>query len=339
MRKALYVIPLLLLAVSCRSTRVNSSRIENISHSNSNVANYTSLYAQKAVQEMQRTGIPASITLAQGIIESDYGRSRLATRANNHFGIKCHSSWKGKKIYHDDDKRGECFRSYNSAEESFRDHSDFLVNGSRYDFLFSLRLDDYKGWAKGLKKAGYATNPKYASMLIRTIEENKLFLYDNSSARVMAAAERDNNISSGKEPVISDNAMADRSANAEFVVHNRSRIKTRNRIQYILVEENDTYRSLAKEFDLLSWEIFRYNDLPDEAELRRGQLLFLQPKRNKAEIGNDYHILKEGETMFTISQLYGIKLKILYERNNLVPGRKPETGTELWLRKAKPEGL
>ncbi len=339
MRRVLYIFPLVLLAVSCRSTRVNTGRIENINHANSNVERYTSLYADKAVLEMQRTGIPASITLAQGIIESDYGRSRLATKANNHFGIKCHSSWRGKKIYHDDDRRGECFRQYNSAEESFRDHSDFLVTGSRYDFLFSLRLGDYKGWAKGLKKAGYATNPKYASMLIRTIEENKLFLYDNLSAGPLVAANRNTRERAKEDPVIVVSTNSDRSDNAEFVVYSKTRIKMRNRIQYILVEEGDTYRSLAKEFDLLSWELFRYNDLPDEALLVKDQLIYLQPKRNKAEAGKEYHIIKEGETMFTISQLYGVKLKLLYERNNLVSGRSPDTGTELWLRKTKPEGL
>jgi len=339
MKREMFIAPLLALAVSCGPSKINRGEVININHSNRNVEEYTSLYADKAVTEMQRTGVPASITLAQGIIESDYGRSRLAVKGNNHFGVKCHSSWKGKRIFHDDDRRNECFRKYDSAEESFRDHSDFLVNGSRYDFLFELRPDDFKGWAKGLKKAGYATNPRYASMLIRTIEENKLYLYDNISSYSRATAN-----SAGKEGRKTEIVPAKSNTNInrdnpEFVVTKSSRIKTRNRIEYIIVKEGETYKSLAKEFDLLSWELFRYNDLPDEAVLVPGQLLYLQPKRSKAEHGNDYHIIKEGETMFTISQFYGIKLKTLYERNHLVPGRVPDQGTELWLRKTKPEGL
>lgn len=338
MKRGLYFVPFLFLLVSCSSSRYGSSDIASINHSNRNVETYTSLYADKAVSEMQRTGIPASITLAQGIIESDYGRSRLATKANNHFGIKCHSSWKGKKIYHDDDRRNECFRSYSSADESFRDHSDFLVVGSRYDFLFNLRQDDYKAWAKGLKKAGYATNPKYASMLIRTIDENQLYLYDRLSSVTSAKSNiKEKKIVSDVDPERSSRGEVEKSA--EFVVRKSSRLKLRNRIEYILVKEGDTYKSLAMEFDLLSWELFRYNDLPDDAALVPGQLLYLQPKRNKAEHGNDYHIIKEGETMFMISQLYGIKLKLLYEKNHLVPGRIVDPGTELWLRNIKPEGL
>lgn len=329
----------MLLLASCGPARLTDSAFSSISHSNRDVAMYTSIYADVAIREMIRTGVPASITLAQGIIESDYGRSRLATKANNHFGIKCHSDWKGEKIYHDDDRRNECFRKYGSPEQSFIDHSDFLVNGSRYDFLFDLRTDDYKSWAKGLKKAGYATNPKYASMLINTIEENNLSHYDDivlgRAVRSRTGQDSSEIIAAGREAEVSSDNERDRG----LVIRSSSRIKERNRIQYIIVREGDTYRSLAEEFDLLSWEIFRYNDLGDEAVLVPGQLVYIQPKRNKAEPGNDYHIVREGETMYTISQLYGIKLKILYERNHLVPGRKVPLGTELWLRKTKPEGL
>jgi LysM repeat protein len=329
----------MLLLASCGPARLTDSAVSSISHSNRDVAMYTSIYADIAIREMIRTGVPASITLAQGIIESDYGRSRLATKANNHFGIKCHSDWKGAKIYHDDDRRNECFRKYNSPEQSFIDHSDFLVNGSRYDFLFDFRIDDYKSWAKGLKKAGYATNPRYASMLINTIEENNLSHYDDivlgRAGRSRTGQDSSEIIAAGREAEVSSDNERDRGV----VIRSSSRIKERNRIQYIIVREGDTYRSLAEEFDLLSWEIFRYNDLGDEAVLVPGQLVYIQPKRNKAEPGNDYHIVKEGETMYTISQLYGIKLKILYERNHLVPGRIVPLGTELWLRKTKPEGL
>lgn len=332
---------ILIVTVSCSPRRTSVDTQISINHSNRDVAMYTSLFAGKAMQEMSRTGIPASITLSQGIIESDYGRSRLATKANNHFGIKCHSDWKGGRIYHDDDKRGECFRKYKSAEESFRDHSDFLVYGSRYRFLFDLPSDDYKGWAKGLKKAGYATNPKYASMLIRTIEENHLYEYDRAVSGKAGREISNKQIEVSNDGSVSDITEVDIQLNSSGSVRlsSRNRILERNRIQYIMVKEGDTYESLAEEFDLLSWEIFRYNDLPDEAILTPGQLVYLQPKRNKAEAGKDFHVILEGETMYTISQLYGIKLKTLYEKNGLVPGRNPAVGTELWLRKVKPDGL
>lgn len=340
MRKIAITLLALLSLSACGPRRVVIDSQTGINHSNRDVGMYTSLYAGEAMSEMLRTGIPASITLAQGIIESDYGRSRLATRANNHFGIKCHSDWKGGRIYHDDDRRNECFRKYRNPSESFRDHSDFLVNGSRYGFLFDYKPDDYKSWARGLKKAGYATNPKYASMLIRTIEENDLHEYDRV---VMGSYRKPGKVRAGEteDPLYEtiSNSESRTPGYSVSVRSSKSRIMERNRIQYIIVEEGDTYESLAEDFDLLSWEIFRYNDLPDDAKLVAGQLVYLQPKRNKAEAGKEYHIMKEGETMYTISQLYGIKLKILYEMNHLVTGRNPDVGTELWLRKAKPEGL
>ena len=278
------------------------------------------------MSEMQRTGVPASITLAQGMIESDYGRSRLATEANNHFGIKCHSDWQGGKIYHDDDRRRECFRKYNRVEDSFLDHSDFLMNGTRYSFLFDLPPDDYKEWARGLKKAGYATNPKYASMLINMIEENMLYLYDRQSL--------------GREERVREVRVEEPETNDELVIASSGiRVGEKNRIQYIVINENDTYESIIEEFGLMSWELFRYNDLDDEAEPVPGQIIYLQPKRNRAEVGNDYHIVKEGETMHSISQKYGIKLKVLYEKNHILINREPVIGTELWLRRTKPEGL
>ena len=139
-------------------------------------------YSVLAVSEMRRTGIPASITLAQGMLESNYGRSTLATKGNNHFGIKCHNDWRGEKIYHDDNRRGECFRSYPTVEDSYRDHSDFLTTGSRYKDLFKLSSTDYKGWAHGLKKAGYATDPQYATLLINKIDDYRLHAYDTGTA-------------------------------------------------------------------------------------------------------------------------------------------------------------
>lgn len=143
---------------------------------------YIQKWAPTAVREMYRSGVPASITLAQGILESRYGLSSLATEGNNHFGIKCHKDWKGKSMRYDDDAKGECFRVYDSADESFRDHSDFLRYRDRYKFLFDLKTTDYKGWAYGLKKAGYATDPNYPAKLVKYIEDYKLYEYDTMTS-------------------------------------------------------------------------------------------------------------------------------------------------------------
>jgi len=171
-------IVLVLLLNACSSTRRASKSATSPGSTPAYAIDYLNKYSPLAVSEMQRTGIPASITLAQGMLESGYGRSTLATKGNNHFGIKCHSSWTGAKIYHDDNKKGECFRAYRSVEDSYKDHSEFLVNGSRYSDLFKLSSTDYKGWAHGLKKAGYATDPNYAHLLIRKIEEYGLQDFD-----------------------------------------------------------------------------------------------------------------------------------------------------------------
>ncbi|NMC39473.1 MAG: glucosaminidase domain-containing protein, partial [Bacteroidales bacterium] len=161
---------------SCRTSR----QVSSPAVISGTASTYIQSYKDLAVSEMKRTGVPASITLAQGMLESDYGRSTLARMANNHFGIKCHNDWKGQTVRQHDDRRNECFRKYRKVEDSFYDHSDFLRSGSRYSFLFDLDPRNYKAWAHGLKKAGYATNPDYANLLIKKIEENKLYLFDDS---------------------------------------------------------------------------------------------------------------------------------------------------------------
>ncbi|MCF8223471.1 MAG: glucosaminidase domain-containing protein [Bacteroidales bacterium] len=337
MRNVISLVIALLLITSCSSLR-RSGKVEIPVHTDNNIRRYVSEYAELAMQEMRRTGIPASITLAQGIVESDYGRSRLARKANNHFGIKCHSDWKGKKIYHDDDRRNECFRSYRRVSESYRDHSDFLLNGSRYAFLFDLEPDDYSSWARGLKRAGYATNPRYARMLIDMIRDNNLDAYDRLVIRGKAFS-LPVAVTHDEERVNNEEAHVNAEDNEQFVINKKSRIKVRNRIQYIIVEEDDTYRSISDEFEMMKWELKKYNELEEKAKIRAGQVLYLQPKRNKAEPGLDFHITKQGETMYSISQLYGIKLKALYRKNRMEVGTEPAPGTEIWLRKTKPEGL
>jgi LysM repeat protein len=278
---------------------------------------YISTYRDIAIKEMKRSGIPASITLAQGMLESDNGNSRLAIRANNHFGIKCHG-WKGKKIYHDDDEKRECFRKYKNANESYIDHTDFLMNTPRYVSLFLLDQTDYKGWARGLKEYGYATSSTYAEALVRIIEENELYQYDESfKRRPDQLAEVDDE---------------------EFEVEVPHRkILTRNRINYIIVQEGDTYQELSEELDMLPFELAKYNELEKKSKLTPGEVLYIQPKRNRASVEFRYHTVEEGQTMYEISQMYGIKLHKLYQKNLMEVGTEPEPGDVLWLRKKKKE--
>ncbi len=258
---------------------------------------YIETYKDDAIREMQRTGIPASITLAQGILESGDGNSPLAVYGKNHFGIKCHNDWNGKTMRIDDDEKNECFRKYKDVYESYRDHSDFLTTRGRYSSLFDLKITDYKGWAKGLKKAGYATHPKYADMLIDLIEQNQLYQYD----------------SYGK--VAPRNAKKSRSSNALAGTNVERTIKLHNHIKYVKAKAGDTFYSITQDV------------------LKEGDVVYLQPKKNSAK--EDFHVVEGGQTMRDISQLYGVKLKKLYKLNNLIMGTQPNTGTKVYLRKVR----
>jgi LysM repeat protein len=329
-----YIFLLIIFVSSCKTARYASISPGSVSMDRKQ---YIERFGDLAISEMKRTGVPASITLAQGLLESDNGNSTLAQNGNNHFGIKCHNDWKGQRIYHNDDRRNECFRKYGSAWESYRDHSDFLQGSQRYASLFDLKTTDYKGWASGLKKAGYATNREYAELLVRIIEENNLQMYD----RGIVAQAKD----PVEQVVVSENQTdpdpEDPSTTItdidNFTVDINSRSASQiNRIDYVSVKEGDTFIELAEEFELMYWEIFKYNELSRDAILEPGQILFLQPKRNKAEFGNDYHQVKEGESMYSISQKYGIKLSRLYKMNLMEEGVVPPVGEKLWLRKTKP---
>ncbi len=274
---------------------------------------YIRAYKYLAIAEMKRSGVPASITMAQACLESGDGNSRLAKKGNNHFGIKCHNDWKGGKIYHDDDARNECFRKYNSVEESFRDHSNYLSGTPRYSFLFDLNPTDYKAWARGLKKAGYATNNNYANALIKIIEDYKLYELDDEALK---------------------NTSRTRPVKPSVTVTSGRQIYEKNRIKYIVARKGDSFESLTREFMKLPWELPRYNDLSADSEIDSGQIIYIQPKRNSAEPGKHTHTVKEGETMYSISQLYGIKLEKLYEKNLISFDSIPYAGTVLQLRKA-----
>lgn len=278
---------------------------------------YIEKYADLAVREMKRSGIPASITMAQALLESDNGRSDLALSANNHFGIKCHLTWEGKRFYYDDDKENDCFRVYKNVRESYEDHSLFLMTRDRYAFLFELDPTDYKAWAKGLKTAGYATNPRYADMLIKIVEDNNLYRLDhmipsNSKRSIQSL------VSSEPESFPDQIPM--------------QQIHTRNRIKFVVATPGDNVETLTNEHDLFRWEIRKYNEIPKKRDLQTGQIVYLQPKRTKAEKGYDIHYVEEGDSWYSISQLYGVKLKWLYKRNNAQPGESLEAGDQIFLR-------
>jgi LysM repeat protein len=272
---------------------------------------YIDTYKDLAMSEMKRTGIPASITMAQGILESGDGNSRLARKGNNHFGIKCHD-WQGKSLKHDDDRKNECFRKYDSPEESYYDHSDFLTGKQRYAFLFDYKTTDYKAWAKGLKKAGYATSPTYAKALIKVIEENNLSQLDE---QVLAGG-----------PVKSWDMVASASTVGE------RKIFINNRVKYVLAGEGESFENLSEEFNMMSWQLPKYNELPRNHIFSEGEVVYLQPKRKKSEVHKKEHIVQSGETLFDISQKYAVKLESLCRNNGLKPDDKLKEGTKLALR-------
>ena len=287
---------------------------------------YIDLYKDVSIKKMKEYKIPASITLAQGILESGSGNSSLARKANNHFGIKCHKGWTGKTFIMDDDAKNECFRKYKHAADSYRDHSQFLTQRGRYSFLFDYPITDYKKWAHGLKKAGYATNPKYPQLLIRIIEKYHLDQYDRKGGKgkskpKKAVAETTSVIAIS----VADFTKAGTSPKGRTVYINNGK-------KLIVIEQGDTFYALAEEFEIYSWQLFKYNEVNKKHTLQIGELVYLEKKKNKAEKSHKIHVVAKGESMRQISQLYGIKLKKLYKMNGLPEGRQPQEGETLKLR-------
>ncbi|MFW5792924.1 MAG: glucosaminidase domain-containing protein [Bacteroidota bacterium] len=279
---------------------------------------YIDSYKDIAMEEMRKHGIPASIKLAQGILESGFGNSDLAQIGKNHFGVKCHK-WNGKTFNKDDDERDECFRAYDDPLQSWRDHSEFLTTRKRYEFLFNLKPDDYKGWAKGLQKAGYATNRNYPKLLIRIIEENELYKYDK---QVLKKGIAKNNKGKSTVNIADPDDFSPVALNREVLMNNR--------IRYVIALRGDTPESIAKEFEMREWQIYKYNDLERTEALVPGQIVYLQPKRRRAEVKE--YIVKPGETVLDISQKFGVKTKSIYRRNDLEKGSEPNPGDTLILR-------
>lgn len=279
---------------------------------NSVYQQYIDQYKDLAIEQMNRYGIPASITLAQGVFESNAGRSRLAAKGNNHFGIKCHG-WSGGKMYHDDDAKNECFRAYNSAYDSFEDHSKFLRNGQRYRSLFSLSRTDYKGWARGLKAAGYATNPKYADLLIDLIQLYKLYQYDNVKTYDKFIVRHDH---------------------SEMSASQMHTIYSYNNNYYVKVRKGDTFQSISKEMRISASKLAKYNERDKNDRLVAGEIIYLKKKANKAskEYKGRQHYVRAGESMYSIAQTYGIRLRSLYRMNRLTPDYQIKVGDRLNLR-------
>ncbi|MBS7318563.1 N-acetylmuramoyl-L-alanine amidase [Prevotella sp. P3-120] len=277
---------------------------------NTRYQEYFDRYKDLAIEQMKKHRIPASITLAQGVLESGAGYSELARKGNNHFGIKCHG-WTGRTTYHDDDERNECFRAYDNVYDSYEDHSVFLVSSRRYSSLFRLNLKDYKGWAHGLKSCGYATNPRYAAQLIDIIQLYKLYQYDE--------ARKYNRYN-------------------EYQTHQPTSlmhtIHSFNKNYYVVAKKGDTFALIGKEVGVSARKLASFNELYVGAELEEGTYVWLQKKRRNApkEYKNRAHYVRPGESMYSISQKYGIRLKYLYKLNHLPADYQLEVGDRLYLR-------
>ena len=303
---------------------------------------YISRYKDLAVAEMQRTGIPAAITLAQGIHETEAGTSDLVKRSNNHFGIKCKDNWAGESVSHDDDARGECFRKYAAPEESYRDHSDFLKTRSNYASLFNLDPMDYEAWANGLKKAGYATNPKYAQILIKLIRDYHLQDYtliamgkmkdevdlvknnqspkENETRNVMAVNENEKNLEENN-PIMAAVKVAENYPSGEFKI---------NETRVLFVKRGTSYLTIAQQYEIPLAKLFEFNDINQQEITASDQLVFIQRKRKTGD--HEFHIVQPGENINTIAQAEAIRLESLLEYNNLGANMQPAVGETLYLR-------
>lgn len=302
MKYALLTLVVLILSVTHVSAQIKW---------NSAYQAYIDQYKDLAIEQMLKYNIPASITLSQGLLESGAGRSWLTKSSNNHFGIKCHG-WTGRRVFHDDDERGECFRAYDNPRQSFEDHSRFLATQSRYARLFNYSRTDYKSWARGLKQCGYATNPQYASKLIQIIELYNLNQYDKAKKFDQFMVKH-----STEDGVAPD---------GNFHV-----IKAYNKNYYVIARKGDSFQSLSKELCIGKRKLARYNERSYIEELAAGDVIYLKKKRKKAtkEYKNRPHIVQNGESMYLISQKYGIRLSSLYKKNHLSLDYQIKVGDKL----------
>ena len=310
MKKTILILLCALVAVSAVVAKERQTREE-----------YVEKYKAIAIAHMERYGIPASITMAQGILESDSGNSRLSTSSNNHFGIKCKKTWTGDRVYHDDDAKGECFRAYPSVEASYQDHADFLDQSPRYDSLFAYPSDDYRSWARGLKAAGYATAPDYAERLVKIIESMKLYLLDKENGNKIYAASKsatanteawwESNIATSDEQ-INPNAFR-----VTVNSHKGYGVYRTNHTFYVVAKEGDTFESVGKVFDISAKMLRKFNDVASNVELSKGDIVYIERKKTQW-LGNVMqHKVVRDENLYSLSQSYGIRLKSLAKLNRL----------------------
>ena len=291
---------------------------------------YVEKYKAIAIAHMERYGIPASITMAQGILESDSGNSLLSTSSNNHFGIKCKKHWTGDRVYHDDDAKGECFRAYPSVEASYQDHADFLDQSPRYDSLFTYQSDDYRGWARGLKACGYATAPDYAERLVKIIESMKLYLLDKENGgKIYSAAKSatanteawfESNIATSDEQ-INPNAFR-----VTVNSHKGYGVYRTNHTFYVVAKEGDTYESLGGIFDISPKMLRKLNDVAKDATLAKGNIVYIERKKTQWLGNMIQHKVVRDESLYALSQSYGIRLKSLAKLNNMHVGDNVKKG-------------
>ena len=294
------------------------------------INNYINTYKFLAISEMQRSGVPAAIILAQGIHETQAGTSDLVLSSNNHFGIKCKSGWTGQVVYHDDDARGECFRSYATAADSYRDHSDYLSQTPRYAFLFKLNPEDYESWAYGLKKAGYATNLRYSQILIRLIQDYNLESYSLIALGKLPAEEPQEGMSAKKQmpatlPGFTDSSLQ-KAAPATSYPEGPFSI---NAAKVVYVKAGVSLLSLSIQYEIPLAHLLEFNDMHQEDVLICDQLIFLQRKRKTGD--SAFHIVQPGESVYSICQTEGVRYENILEYNRLKPGEEPAPGEKVYL--------
>ena len=303
------------------------------------ITNYIATYQSVAISEMQRTGVPAAIKLAQGIHETTAGTSQLVKKSNNHFGIKCKSDWTGEKVSHTDDAPHECFRKYDDPLQSYRDHSDFLKNSSRYSSLFKLDPLDYEAWAYGLKKAGYATNPRYPQIIIKLIETYQLQDYtlialgkmppkDEQLAKNVVEENKDAAVSTTTVEVVpAENSVEEKPhyPSGEFKIHDT---------RVIFAKGGTSLLSIAQQYNIPLAKILEFNEMNGSETLLKDELIYLQRKRKTGN--NEFHIVRQGETLRGIAQEEAIRMESLLEFNHLQSHMQPAAGEQLYLKSKAP---
>jgi LysM repeat protein len=298
---------------------------------NMTAAEYVATYKDIAIREMKRMGIPAAISLAQGLLETENGNSDLVKKSNNHFGIKCKSSWNAETVSHDDDASGECFRAYKSAEDSYRDHSNFLRGNSRYDFLFKLDPRDYKGWAYGLRKAGYATNPHYPEILIKNIEDNNLQQYTLEAVDevpVFDASKYKDDPEEKDNPVVEESTSQNvESSNTNIPEPTKMTI---NGSRAVLVPKGTSLLAIATQNNINLGRLLEINELNKDGILDKDQFIFLEKKQKEGD--RDYYIVQQNETLYDVAQKNGILLQSLYDLNKISATDNIYPGTKILLR-------